>query len=200
MNTPTHLLIGAAVLARPQSETGERWRNPVVLAAALLPDLGLFVLFAWERIVRGVTEEELWRVIYWQDHWQAVLAVGNSVPLYLTLLVAGLVWRRTRCGALAVLAAAAALLHVAFDLPFHNTDAHRHFWPLSDWKFHSPISYWDPAFGGNIVSVLEALLGVVLCIILWRRFADRRVRALLALALASYIAVPIYFGAVIDHH
>ena len=99
MNTPTHLLIGAAVLARPQSETGERWRNPVVLAAALLPDLGLFVLFAWERIVRGVTEEELWRVIYWQDHWQAVLAVGNSVPLYLTLLVAGLVWRRTRCGA-----------------------------------------------------------------------------------------------------
>ena len=30
-----------------------------------------------------------------------------------------------------------------------------HFWPITDWKFHSPVSYWDTGRGGDIVGLVE---------------------------------------------
>ena len=50
------------------------------------------------------------------------------------------------------------VLHSLLDLPVHNDDAHRHFFPLSNYRFISPISYWDPNHYGGIVSVVELLL------------------------------------------
>ena len=91
------------------------------------------------------------------------------------------------------LLALAALVHLAGDLPLHADDAHRHFWPLTDWRFHSPVSYWDPAHYGGAFSIIEAVLGVALCVVLWRRFRAAWVRALLALAALTYVAVPLYF-------
>ena len=38
----------------------------------------------------------------------------------------------------------AALVHLTLDFPLHNDDARAHFWPLTNWKFTSPVSYWDP--------------------------------------------------------
>ena len=57
---------------------------------------------------------------------------------------------------------AAALLHLTFDLPFHHDDAHPHFWPFSDWRFTSPLSYWDPAHDGGVIALAEVGLAVVL--------------------------------------
>ena len=95
-----------------------------------------------------------------------------------------------------VLFALAALVHLAGDLPLHADDAHRHFWPVTDWRFHSPVSYWDPAHHGTLASVAEGVLGVVLCVVLWRRFPARWVRALVALAAAVYVGVPLYWSLV----
>ena len=89
--------------------------------------------------------------------------------------------------------ALAALVHLAGDLPLHADDAHRHFWPLTDWRFHSPVSYWDRAHHGGVFSVIEAALGVVLCVMLWSRFHAAWVRALLVLAATVYVGVPLYF-------
>jgi hypothetical protein len=47
------------------------------------------------------------------------------------------------------------LLHVFGDLPLHHDDAHRHFFPFSDWRFASPVSYWDPAHHGQWASLVE---------------------------------------------
>lgn len=193
MNTPTHLLIGAAALAAPRTATGDRWRNPAIVLFALLPDLGLFVLFVWARLIQGASEQVLWDDIYWEDHWQTLFAIGNSVPLYLALLIAGLVLRATRLGRLIIVAACAALLHLAFDLPVHADDAHRHFWPISDWRFHSPISYWDPDHHGDTMTAIEIALGLALSVILWRRFPSRIVRGCLVGAMTLYVAVPAYF-------
>ena len=57
---------------------------------------------------------------------------------------------------------AAALLHLTFDLPFHHDDDHPHFWPFSDWRFTSPLSYWDPAHDGRVIALAEVGLAVVL--------------------------------------
>jgi len=182
-------LIGAAALARPAEDAAARRHNLAILAGALIADAAIFGLFVWARLIQGISEARLWGEVYWQEPWQTLVAIGNSLPLYLTLLLAGL-WARSR---IAIVFAAAALLHLAFDLPFHRDDAHPHFWPFSDWRFRSPVSYWDPAHHGALVSLAEAALGLVLIVFLWRRFRSLPVRAALLLAFASYIAVPAYF-------
>jgi hypothetical protein len=50
------------------------------------------------------------------------------------------------------------ILHSLGDLPVHNDDAHRHFFPFSNYRFISPISYWDRKHYGSIVSLVEMLL------------------------------------------
>lgn len=190
MNTPTHLLIGAAVLARKKDGGAGRWRNEAVLAGALLPDAAIFFLFAWARLVQRASEQELWSRIYWSEPWQSLFAIFNSAPLYAALVLIGVAARQSWLTLLGL----AALLHLAFDLPFHHDDAHIHFWPFTDWRFHSPLSYWDEDHHGDWVSLAEVALSLGLIYLLWRRFENRIVRAALLLALASYLAVPLYFN------
>ena len=59
-------------------------------------------------------------------------------------------------------------LHAVCDLLLHHDDAHLHFFLLSDWRFRSPVSYWDPNHFGEIVASLEGLVVMVGCIILFR--------------------------------
>ncbi len=199
MNTPTHLLIGAAILARPRGNTETHtpeppWRNWEVVLGALAPDAALFVMFAWMRWVVGVSEETLWDEVYWRDGWQSLFAMGNSFPVYVTLLAIAWFNRSYLWGRVLSVFALAALLHLAFDLPFHHDDAHRHFWPVSDWRFRSPLSYWNPAHHGDVVGIVEAVLAIGLIVLLWRRFRGSRIVSVaLAVALLTYVAVPAYF-------
>lgn len=190
MMTPTHILIAAAVLARPADTAAGRWRNAAAVAGALLPDAVIYGLFAWARLIAGIPERDLWTRVYWQADWQAALAAGNSVPLWGALFGLGLLVRWP----LVVVVAAAALLHLACDFPVHADDAHSHFWPLTDWRFQSPISYWDERHHGDIVALVELALALGLLAVLWRRFRSWPVRLALGLALVSYAAVPVYFA------
>ncbi len=194
MNTPTHLLIGATILARKGEGRAVSQRNWTVLVGSLLPDAAIFLLFGWARWVKGASEEELWSRIYWTEPWQGLIAIFNSVPLFCALALLGLILRQP----LVVLLSLAALLHLAFDLPFHHDDAHPHFWPFTDWRFHSPVSYWDERYHGGWVSMVEAGLAIGLIVILWRRFESQAVRAALMAALVSYAAVPAYFNLMLN--
>lgn len=49
------------------------------------------------------------------------------------------------------------VFHSLGDLPVHHDDAHRHFFPFSDYRLISPISYWDPQHYGRIVAGVEVL-------------------------------------------
>ena len=186
MNTPTHLLIGAVALARPD----DRSRNSAVVVGSLLPDMPIYLMWLGAKFVFRVPEREIWQHLYWSEPWQTLGAIVNSLPLYLTLLVLawgrGMEWLR--------IFALAALLHLAFDFPFHNEDAHRHFWPISDWRFRSPLSYWNSAHHGDIVGIVEIAMALVLIVVLWRRFTDWRVRAVLCVPPLSYVGVPLYFS------
>ena len=50
------------------------------------------------------------------------------------------------------------ICHSLLDIPVHNDDAHRHFFPLTDYRFMSPLSYWDPNHYGRFVALFELLL------------------------------------------
>ena len=189
MNTPTHLLISATLLAH-SGQARPRGRNWAVIVGALIPDAAIYTMFAWTRLVQGASEREVWSTLYWQEPWQSLVAVANSLPLYAAVALAGVVARLPLLSLLAL----SALVHLAFDLPFHHDDAHPHFWPITDWRFRSPLSYWDPRHYGDLVSLAEAALAIGLIVLLWRRFSAWPVRAALLLALASYIAVPLYFN------
>ena len=185
MNTPTHLLVSTALLSKP----GAKHNNQAVIAGALFPDLSIYALFVWNRMIMGMPEERIWADVYYSPFWQSLGFVSNSLPLFAVGLAVGL-WRRID---LLTLFCLSALLHVAFDFPVHNDDAHAHFWPITDWKFVSPVSYWNPEFYGVWVMAIELLLAITLSVVVWNRFTQPIPRIAIAIGLASYIAVPAYF-------
>ncbi len=193
MMSQSHLLLASGLLAKP----GENLRNAALIVGAFLPDAAIYVLFFWSKLA-GIAESRVWNELYWQEPWQSFTAAGNSIFLYGGLLVLGVFALRSassffRIGIVLVFLALAALSHIATDLPVHVEDAHRHFWPVSDWKFISPVSYWNPDHHGRVFMFFELILGAVLCIILFRRFKSWPVRLLLLVLLAAYVAVPVYF-------
>lgn len=103
--------------------------------------------------------------LYYSDAWQSVFAIDNSFVLWGLGLGLAL-WRRS---AVFVAFCGAALLHLALDFPLHTHDARQHFWPLSDWVFESPVSYWDSdAFAGIVSPIALVLSGVALGVIWWQ--------------------------------
>ena len=186
MNTPTHLLVTGVVFTQKNA-----WRvNAAALTGAIVPDVFIYLLYVWARLIRGLPEMVIWRDVYWQEPWQMLGAISNSVPLYAAVFAIGL-WRRWT---LVSIFAGAALLHMAMDFFVHHDDAHRHFWPFTDWKFRSPVSYWDPAHYGGVFALFEASLGIACVLLLWRRFDSLPVRLTLSVPLLLYIAVPAYFA------
>jgi hypothetical protein len=125
---------------------------PVVLGA-VLPDLPIFTFYAYEKLVLHVPEGQVWRVDYFASAWQPVIDGLHSFVLIGLLLVVA--WRLRLPRTLAF--AASLFLHSLCDFPVHHDDAHRHFFPLSDWRFRSPISYWDPRHHGALGAALEVL-------------------------------------------
>ena len=184
MQTPTHVLIAAAAFARP----GIARINAAALAGGFLPDAFLFAVWGASKIA-GVPENDLWTSVYWSDGVQLGQAISNSFPLF-ALVLAGALLLRSRTGAVF---AGAALIHLVCDFLLHANDAHQHFWPFSQWRFESPISYWDPAHFGAIVAVIEAALALALIVVLVRRFRRRWIRVALILSGLIYLAVPAYF-------
>ena len=74
----------------------------------------------------------------------------------------------------------AAMLHLVLDFGLHHDDGRAHFWPISDWIFQSPVSYWDPAHYGNWVGPIEIVLALAACAWKWRRYTGWRMRSLIA--------------------
>lgn len=193
MMTQTHLLLAAGLFARP----GNTRRNTAVLAGTLIPDLSIYVLFIYASL-SGIPADTLWGHTYWSEPWQSWSAISNSVPLYLGFLIAALVIAspkdgRPRWQSLPALFCLAALAHLATDFAVHHDDAHIHFWPFTDWRFNSPVSYWDRDHYGGVFSIFEALLGIALIGLLFSRFKSVSVRATLGTAMALYVCVPAFF-------
>ena len=161
MNTPAHAVINWLILGRRDRP---ELAAPIV-AGSVLPDLSMILFYIYHK-AHGTQESVIWSVHYHQRQWQAFFDVLNSMPIILIGLAVA--WRLRAMRWCALFAAMG--LHVLFDLPVHNEDAHRHFFPLSDWRFHSPLSYWDSRYHGDVVGAMEIAVVVVGGFVLWRRF------------------------------
>ena len=181
MNTPAHLLIGAAVFAHPA-------RGPVLWTAvlgSLLPDLSLYAMAGVSLFVLNIPPQVVFDELYYSSAWQTVFAIDNSFVLWGAALCLGL-WRGWR---LVTVAAAAGLLHLVADFLLHAGDGRPQFWPFSTWVFHSPISYWDSNHHALWVAPLSVLTCVVAFVVLWRNGLSAWGRVAFAALLAAELWV-----------
>jgi len=180
MNTPAHVVINLMALGRK----AEPRLQGFIVTGALLPDIPMFLFYFVVKIIQRVPEREIWDTLYYQDGWQTFFDTFNSVPLIAVgMLIA---WRLKARGAQLLFSSMA--VHVALDLPLHHEDAHRHFFPLSDWRFSSPVSYYDPAHYGHFVLPIEALLVAVCTVLLYRGSDSRAGRIIAGAAGGVYLA------------
>lgn len=173
MQTATHLIFGAAAFGKAD--------RPGVTAAAIfgamIPDLSLYLLAGWHLRVLGTPANVVFDQLYFSDAWQSIFRIDNSFVIWGIALGICFMLR----SAVGFALCGAALLHIGLDFPLHHDDGRAHFWPITDWIFASPVSYWDPNHHGNIVAPIEALLALAACVLLWRRHVGRWMRALVVL-------------------
>ncbi len=189
MNSPTHTLLAMALL----SKSGKPVRNWAIAIGSLIPDIAIYIWAPWQMWINDVGRRTLWRELYFEDTMQAIIAPPNSIPLFALLAGIGF-WlnasgRSLKWGLALLMLSLAALIHIATDIPVHSHDAYRHLWPLSDWRFHSPISYWQDSRGGRWISMIEAAIGLACAIVLWRRHPRLWVKLTLGLLGLAYIAL-----------
>jgi hypothetical protein len=195
MNTQTHVIMGAVLFGRTIPH-----RAWIAAAGGLIPDIPMFMIVAALKL-SGVSDREIFGTLYWQNWWQITNAIGHSFLLWGLVSILAVVMRERISNTLAAIEgwglvfifSASALLHAVIDLLCHREDAHMSLWPLTRWKFISPVSYWDDRHYGQYFGVFEAALGLVLAVVLFRRFQNGWVRSILGLAMVLYLAVPTYF-------
>ncbi len=162
MNTTTHIIAGLTIVPN-KDQRGAIFI--AVMVGALLPDLPMFGFYGYEKLMQ-VPESTIWGQHYYAPRWQAFFDLFNSIPLICLGLMAAYAARSHLLGA----GLLSMLIHTLCDLPVHHDDGHRHFFPLSNWRFESPISYWDPAHYGHIFGWVEFALVVAACVWLYRRY------------------------------
>lgn len=187
MNSPTHTLLALALL----SKRGERKRNWAIFLGSIIPDLAIYLWFPYQALIKGESGKRIWDELYFEAPMQNAVALFNSIPIYAALAVIGFIARGKLWGKCLLVFALAALVHMATDLPVHNHDAYRHFWPISEWRFYSPISYWEADHHAGWVSLIEAAIALGSIFILWRRFPKLWVKIVLGVLAAAYIALQV---------
>lgn len=185
MNTPGHGVVNLLLLGR---RAHPEWNVPIVLGA-VVPDLPMFVLAFVATVILRQPQHQIWSETYFQPGWQMAADVPHSFPLLLVALAVA-----TALGTPSVQRfVASMLLHSCGDVFVHGVDAHRHFFPLSDYQFVSAISYWDPTHHGTAVFILEAMVAIASSLYVLRIVHSRWGRGLLIATACAYASAAAAF-------
>ncbi len=166
--------------------------RPIVLLGAVLPDLPVLAFYFVCRFILGLSDETIWKDVYYRDRWFNLFATFHSIPLTAGLCVLGVVvgtpW--------VALLGASMCLHNIADLPLHAKDAHRHFFPFSNYRFKSPISYWNPTHWGRVVAAGEMMLVVAGSVYLYPALITPWAKPVLVIVNVVYVVgyFAFYFG------
>ncbi len=161
MITTTHVILNTTLLGRKDRPE----RNWPLVIGSTLPDLPMFLYFLSMLFFKTGVGLENRQVISEYHFRQLWVDWFHSIPL---ALVGLLICFLAKYG-LGLYFFAAMALHDLEDLPLHSQIAHRHFLPLSDLVFHSPISYIEPDHHALWVAPLEWLVVLLCGRVLWRR-------------------------------
>ena len=125
----------------------------------------------------------MWDTLYFDSAWTPFITLSHSLILWPMLLLLATLTKQ----ALLRYVSAAALLHVCMDFFVHHDDAYRHFWPLSDWKFLSPLSYYDPKYYGDWVGAIDAVVVIGLLVWLATLYTNRKARIGIGAIVGLYV-------------
>jgi hypothetical protein len=179
LQTPGHAAVNLALLGAAV----EPALAPFVVAGAVLPDAPIWVLYADAKLRLRLPDARIWAEVYQRRGWLAVIHGAHSIPLGAAGLALSLLLRAPGLAAFF----ASLLLHAVADFPIHGEDAHRHFFPLSQWRFISPLSYWDPRRHARVVAAVELAVVFAACAVLWLRGASLPGKLSLAAIGAFYL-------------
>jgi hypothetical protein len=161
MNTPGHYILNLALLGKTISPK----HHLAIAIGAILPDVPIFVFYFVTKFIYKMPEGKIWSEAYYEPFWQNLVALFHSIPLALmgTTIFYRLGYKP------GMILCISLVCHSLLDLPVHHDDAHRHFFPLSNYRFISPFSYWDTNHYGKIVSLIEMtlVLGVNPLVLSW---------------------------------
>jgi len=152
MITPSHVIYSWA-LAEKTAQHNKK-RTLAFILGAIFPDTPTYLFFIICGLILGYSGQVMWDDMYFHSGWAIPITLTHSFILWPLLIgiatYAG--WKFLRWFSIS------ALFHAMVDFCIHTDDAYRHFWPVSDWKFHSPISYYNPSEYGIYVGAFDSLL------------------------------------------
>ncbi len=184
MHTQSHALINMALLSR----ANKPHRHGCALLGGVLPDVPIFVFFGVEALLLRHSQSEIWSERYFLPEWQNIIDPFNSIPLVLLGVGIGYFLRSDRTRVVCW----SMLLHCVADFFLHREDAHRHFFPFWDYKFKSPISYWETEYHAGIVSAIEIAATIGASVYLFPRLRSYIAKA--GLIAVNAISVLLYIA------
>ena len=138
--------------------------------AGVLPDLPYFLLLAYYSArwrVNGFSNLAAWDLA-----WRSPLLVAlHSFVIWAAVAVVISCAAGPRLRKALVPVWAGWLSHIVIDMLTHRSDGYPIFYPLSGYRFPTPVSYWEPAYHGREFMLLDSLLmtGLFLHFVLTRR-------------------------------
>ncbi len=186
MNTQSHAVLTFYLIRRMLGERAQRIKrlNVVLFSGAIVPEVGMFVFFVWYTLFEPTSQRAIWSELAFREEWQSVFSMFHSFPLWAIASGGFLLLKMPR----AVLFCLSGLASAVEDFFVHHDDGHAHFFPFSDYRFESPISYWDPAHYGWYASVIEVILVLAASVWAYRRLETRWGKGLLVFTVVSLVA------------
>ncbi|MEB3342561.1 hypothetical protein [Okeania sp.] len=185
MNTPSHAIINLTLLTKPQLPQA----NLAIVIGGTLPDIPIFIFYFWAKFIAHLPKAKIWSEAYYQPLVQDVIATFHSIPLAMIGLLISyyLGWQIMQVFCISL------VWHSLLDFPVHNNDAHRHFFPFSNYRFISPISYWNPNHYSSIVAFVEILLVLLATLRVFPEINSVLGKGLIILVNIFYLGGYIYF-------
>ncbi len=173
MITPSHLIYSWALAKKTEkldlNPVSTKQRTSAFILGALFPDTPTYVFFIVYGLILGYSGEVMWDDMYFNSGWSIPITLTHSFILW-PLLIGFSVhfgWNFLKYFSIS------ALFHTIVDFFVHTEDAYRHFYPFLDWKFHSPISYWNTVEFGRYVSVFDSILVLGLLTYLYLKYEGK---------------------------
>jgi hypothetical protein len=172
MTTPTHAILNLFLLYKKSDPSIGKY----IFVGSILPDIPTFLFFPL-MLALGKSGREIWDVTYFEQSWQVLWSVSHSLWIWPLCLLVSIVskWKKLQYffGSM--------ILHIIVDFCVHASDAYSHFWPFNNWRFYSPISYYEPSHYGDVVSFLESIMFVICSYFVYQRIESKMIRAVILL-------------------
>lgn len=183
MITSSHAVYSWALARKTEnSEEDNGKRTLAFVLGALFPDTPTYIFFLVCGVILGYPGEKLWGDMYFNSEWSIPITLTHSFIIWLILIAFSSYFASKLLKWFSI----SALFHAMVDFCVHTDDAYRHFYPFSDWKFKSPISYYNPTEWGLYVGAFDSILVITLLVYLYTRYQDKT-RILIVVLGALYV-------------